>query len=196
MDGGMIRYVGKTIRNLNRRLIAHLCESRNGAKNHRADWIRSLTAVGKLPIIKAIRLVNGDGCKEEIRMIATLRAKGVKLVNGTDGGDGASFAHSVSQSARDKISKSMVGNKRFLGRTHSAETRLKMSLAQKGRILTDEHRRNLSDALKGRVGRVFTDDMRLQMSIACKGRIHLEEHRKKISIGLKRYFSTMRRSHQ
>ena len=43
-----------------------------------------------------------------------------------------------------------VGNKSMLGKHLSAETRAKMSVARKGRIFSAEHRANLSKASKGR----------------------------------------------
>lgn len=47
---------------------------------------------------------------------------------------------------REKISKANLGNKSRTGIPHSEETKRKMSLAQKGRILSQEHRDKLSRA--------------------------------------------------
>jgi hypothetical protein len=62
----------------------------------------------------------------EIRMIAALRNAGVKLVNRTDGGEGAS------------------------GLKHSDETRAKMSAAKTGRIVSDETIAKMSAAHIGK----------------------------------------------
>jgi hypothetical protein len=51
----------------------------------------------------------------------------------------------------------------------------------KGRILSEEHRRKLSEVKKGKPGRVWTEEQKL----AAKGKILSEETRKKISESLK-----------
>ena len=102
---GEIRYVGKTIGKLTRRLSSHLSEARSGVKNHRCNWIRSLLKRGVLPTIQMVGEVEGDGNQEEIAWIVYGQIAGWKLVNETDGGDGGH---------------------------RSAETRKKMSMAQTG----------------------------------------------------------------
>lgn len=52
-------------------------------------------------------------------------------------------APSLPQETRDKIARSAIGNKRNLGRVLSEETRRKISEAQKGRPLTEEHKAKL-----------------------------------------------------
>ncbi|MDO9541688.1 MAG: NUMOD3 domain-containing DNA-binding protein [Kiritimatiellia bacterium] len=122
---GEIRYVGKTGKTLHVRFSLHLSESRQGLKNHRCNWIRSVLSKGYLPTIQLIGEVEGNGCKEEIAWIAYGRAEGWRLVNETDGGEGA------------------------LGCVFSDERIRKMSLAKKGKPLTKEHRENIGLALRG-----------------------------------------------
>ena len=64
------------------------------------------------------------------------------------------------------------------GVTLSDETRRKMSEAKKGRLFSEEHRRKISEAIKGHT---VTDETRKKMSEAKKGHTVNEETRKKMS---------------
>ena len=71
------------------------------------------------------------------------------------------------------------------GRTHSDETRKKMSEAQKGKHLSEETCIKMSESHKGKVpwnkGKRHTEESRIKMSEARKGRTHSDETRKKMS---------------
>jgi len=105
---GAIRYVGKTIQTLKRRLYFHLCDTRRGIKNHRCNWIRLLLKKGLVPIIREIDEVEGDGCNREIGWISFFRRLGLDLVNGTDGGEGLLGCH-PSAETRQRISEGHKG---------------------------------------------------------------------------------------
>ena len=78
----------------------------------------------------------------------------------------------------------------MLGKTHSEETRQRISQSlvgnahTKGHTLSDEHKRKVSEAMKGRQ---FSEETRKKMSLASKGRIISEETRRKISIARRKY---------
>lgn len=55
----------------------------------------------------------------------------------------------LSDEQRKKRSLGLLGNKRNLGKKASDETRLKMSLARKGKIKTTEHKLKLSERKRG-----------------------------------------------
>jgi len=61
------------------------------------------------------------------------------------------------------------------GVTHSYETRMKQSLAKKGKPISEEHKRNISLATKGekshRTGKKASDETRRKQSLAKKGKI-------------------------
>ena len=56
----------------------------------------------------------------------------------------------LTKEVREKISKAMIGNQNNLGNTCSEETKVKISTAQKGRKLTEEHKKKLSEAARNR----------------------------------------------
>lgn len=134
-----VRYLGKTLRELRSRLAGHLYEARRGDKTHKGCWIRSMLAKGLVPSIEVLEEVDGDGSMEEIEHIKRLREIGVRLVNGTDGGDG-----NPNPSAETR--KKMSDRKR--GIPISEETKRKISLVTMGHLVSEETRKRLSDATK------------------------------------------------
>lgn len=81
-----------------------------------------------------------------------------------------------SPETRAKISASKIGK---LGHKHTEDTKIKMRVAQKGKIVTDETRAKISAAKKGiRV----TDETRARLSASKKGYQWSDESRKKLSV--------------
>lgn len=151
--GGAVRYVGKTSHSLAARLSGHLREARKGARHHRGTWIRSL--VKPLEIV-FIDEVTGDGCAEEIRLISDLLTLGVRLVNGTVGGDGA-MGHKHSPETRAKIPAALT-----------PERREKIAAGQRGRKASESLRRKLS---KAHVGKTMSLETKAKMSAVQKRRM-------------------------
>lgn len=56
---GEVRYVGKTVEKLNRRLIYHKKDKRKGS--HRTHWIQFFVTQGLEPIIELVETVPPDG---------------------------------------------------------------------------------------------------------------------------------------
>lgn len=72
------------------------------------------------------------------------------------------------------------------GYHHSEETKLKISASQKGKTLTEEHKRKISNS----VSNFMTEEQKLLLSEKVKGFNHTDEAKKKISeAGLGRVFS-------
>lgn len=95
-DTNEIRYIGKTIQNINCRLATHCCRNRNYKQknqyNHTEAWVRSLINNNKKPIIEIIEEVDFIGWEEkEIYYIKHFKELGCNLTNHSVGGDKSNF---------------------------------------------------------------------------------------------------------
>jgi group I intron endonuclease len=146
-----------------------------------------------------IRLANlGKKQSEETKEKKRILQTGVKQSQSViDKKKKAMLGHVVSESTRSKISESLKGsipwNKGIpsddktrdmlrnlrIGKTHSEETKQKMSLSHKGQglglHLSQEHKKKLSEAHKGKPsplkGQSLSESTRKKMSEALKGRV-------------------------
>ena len=144
-----LRYVGAT-NNLRNRLYGH-CSCK--ASGHSKNWIASLKKDRLKPDMFVIEEVPDDTWqREEIFWITYFKSIGANLTNITPGGEGN------------------VGNKAWLGRKHSVETKRKMSDANKGKHLSEETKRKLSIA---HAGRKVSESTRKKMAIASTGKKYM-----------------------
>lgn len=159
---GVVRYVGKTIKKLERRLAGHLNEKKDTRKFR---WIQTLLQDGLTPKIKLIDTVPSESWEEhEIKWIAWHKANGFDLTNTTSGGDGV---HDMTQESRDKVAratKKRMNDSAFRAKIFTVERSKKISLAQKGVPHSAEHVANLPQNQKGYK--------------------HREDFKKKVSLGL------------
>jgi hypothetical protein len=202
-----VRYVGITTAELPIRLRRHVNAARIEGPTHRSNWIKGLSAAGLTPVIEAVDSGLGEWEKAEQGWIAHFRAAGARLTNGTDGGNG-SLGHPCSDEYRERLRKEMTGAPRrgnpenwkhsaasrsaisaaLIGGRRSDETKRKMSEARKGRtfseatlakmrahVKSEEHRRKLADASRGHVA---TEATRAKM----RTRITTQEMRRKRSL--------------
>lgn len=133
-----VRYVGKTIKSLEKRLADHLKEARNGIDTHKGRWIRKMLVSGMAPVITILEVADGDGCQEEIAWIKYFRDGGVELTNATDGGEG----YPLTDEIKEKIRIKAKGRKR----TPQQIARHKASLT--GYRHTPEAKANMKEAKK------------------------------------------------
>ncbi len=104
---GVLRYIGKTV-NLRKRFNLHLSTTRCKKKHHKDRWILGILQQGFKPEMIVLEGVSGNGDVEECIWIASFKASGVELLNIEEGGSRAKN----SAETRAKISKANKGKKR------------------------------------------------------------------------------------
>jgi hypothetical protein len=178
---GNIRYVGVTRKTLAWRLRKHITESKS-MRTHKDKWISSLAMP---PVINLVEETLDR--YRECYWIGYFTEIGCRLVNHTDGGEGApGYHHSpetcakMSKTRRQKYaSGELIGP--WKGKRMPKETRKKMSESRKGRICSPETRKKLSEThLK-----LHT----LGMPTSMKGKHHTEKAKKKISESHKKRYA-------
>lgn len=153
-------YIGITRETLKRRLDRHITYARNGKKFLISKAIRKYGELGFASKILAIG--EFDYIKDlEIKAISVYETFGGKGYNMTNGGEGM-LGVTPSKDTRNKISMSLLG--RELTAEHKAnisksqniggvkksipeETRLKMSLAKKGKSHSAETKKKIKDSV-------------------------------------------------
>lgn len=177
--GDAVRYVGKTVRGYQRQ--SEHWRLRAGDTSLRAEWIRSLLRDGVKPQFRILGMcASREGlavAEREWIAFYLYRQSGADLTNMSTGGEGVV---GFKQSA-EAIKKS--ADKRR-GRTMPPEVRERNRLAHLGQVVTEEHRRKLSLAGKGKPKsadwRAKMSATRLQMPDAIRRRKHTPETRAKM----------------
>ena len=172
-----VRYVGKTVRSLSRRLGNHIANAKGNKHNkHLSNWILKIIAEGKRPIIELLEECEHSVWQErEKYWISQFN----NLINLTIGGDGCEgFIHK-----QETIEKLREVNK---GRKHTESFKEKMSLRLKGKPLTNEHKANIGRANKGKKA---SDETKRKLSESHKGIIQSEESRRKRSETIKAWWA-------
>ena len=92
-------------------------------------------------------LTKENACQKEQELIIKFNSINREYgYNSTSGGD----VFIMNDETKQKISQAMMGNKNGLGHPCSEEKKKKISEAQKGKKLTEEHKQKLSEAAKTR----------------------------------------------
>jgi hypothetical protein len=179
-ENGFVRYVGKTTHSLENRLGAHLQDARKGVKSYKCNWIRSLFRKGLAPTITTLEEVEGNGSKAEQEWIAYFKGYGIKLTNGTAGGDGGDTFILKSDLEKQEFRKRMAVITK--GRVVSLETRKQTSTTLMGHKPhhTPEGNLKISRALTGRKKPPRSAKHCLHLSIAKQGSTWKQETYRKV----------------
>lgn len=167
---GKIKYLGKSNQPF-ARLKSHIRLAKQ-SRSHKNSWILGLRTQGLNPVIEVLdEIPVAEWQFWEREYIRVFRAIGIKLTNGTDGGDG-NLGGKASPTTRRKMSDSRKG------RTQPVEVREKISAALKGRPRTPEVCERLSIS---HIGKFHTQRTRDKMSISRTGKACVQITRVKIS---------------
>lgn len=138
-DNGDIRYIGKSIRPV-QRLQNHMNEISNC---HRSHWLQSLKRNGQKPDMVILEEIRGDWPWQESERywIARGRREGWPLTNNTDGGDGVPGLPAETRKRMAAV---------WLGRKHTPEACKRISDAKRGALHSDATKQKMSKAHSGR----------------------------------------------
>lgn len=105
-----LRYIGKT-KDIKRRYSSHFWPKLLKVNTHKNHWIKSLLKINLKPKIKILAETNQFNIdKLEKYYITLYKNKGVKLTNGTPGGDGQPLGYKVKHS--NKFKKAIKNKRR------------------------------------------------------------------------------------
>ncbi len=165
-----VRYIGYTVTSLEERLRGHIKDCNYKNKNsHKVKWIKKLITEGLKPTINLLENIETRKIAvfREIQLIFEYRLLGYNLVNGTDGGEGGTGYKFTEQQIKDKIAR-QTGRKLP---PCSEERKLKISQANKGRLMTEEQRAKMT-------GLIRSEEHKIKLSKANKGRKLSDETKK------------------
>lgn len=125
-----VRYVGCTAGSAAMRLKQHIEDAASGKTNDRCNWIRSVIADGRFPVVETLDTVEGDWEIAERFWIDYFKTNGAKLVNGTVGGRGVIGLSTEKRSDAARRGhqglsverRSEIATKRSLSRTHESRS--------------------------------------------------------------------------
>ena len=184
-----LRYVGKTIRPLERRLKGHLYAALSGSSLHTSRGIRKMLARGFSPTIELFTETKNDWRKVEQIFIKHFKDLGYSLWNETEGGEGL-VGYNHTEETKRKISNSNIGKKvspitkakssiahkeLYLQRP---ELRAKAGNAWRGKKHTEEQKNKIGKASKGIPRPIWVKE---KISDTLKDRVITPEWRRKIS---------------
>lgn len=172
-----VRYVGKTVRSLSRRLGNHIANAKGNQHNkHLSNWILKILALGKRPLIELLEECEHSVWQEKEKFWISKYPNLINLTSGGDGCDG--FIHSEATKEKLRIAK--------LGYKHSEEFKRNMSKRLKGVPLTEEHKAHIGNANRGRKASLET---KKKLSEAHKGIFQSEESKRKRSETIKAWWA-------
>ncbi len=183
-------YIGKTIKSLRKRKRDHIGHAKRGYTYYFHNALKKHGEKNFKWIILAKADSEKQLNQLEKFYIAHYREIG-EIYNLTDGGDGSSgFNHS--EKTKKKMSKSQKGNKNSLGYKHTEEHKRKLSETLKsnkhgiGHRHTEETRSKMSESHKGQIpwsaGKHLSDETKRKISKALKGKNITLETRLKMSL--------------
>lgn len=203
-DTSLRMYIGKTVKKLSIRLSQHLNKRGLRVKTEKNSWIKSLLSREIIPRITLLEIVDKDSWQEAERFwISYFKSIGIRLVNGTEGGEGLS---NPTVEVRKRMSNSLKGRScwsagltkatepRLRGNTtvRSLKTRAKLSTSHKGLKRSDSHCKSIAKATAGNrnpfFGKKHSEETKEKNRLAHLGRKLSPEAREKCRQAAKQYW--------
>lgn len=186
------KYVGQTVRSVEKRWVEHLAHARIGEGTAIARAIRKYGH--EKFVIKEIDCADSPERLDELEE-GYIKSFGTLLPNGYNLHTGGRHHITLSET-KAKISAALFGNQYAKGFKHSDETKMKVSEAGKGRKFSDEHKRKIGIASEGRQcspeakvkignanrGRQKSAETIAKISAGNKGKVMSAESRRKLSL--------------
>ncbi len=119
-----VKYVGKTIQTLKKRLSGHITKAKRSRTTHISCWIYSLLLQNKKPVIELLEEVENWVEREQYWINFY-----PNLCNHSIGGESGTLGYKMTDKHKEKISNSLKGKKR------NKEVRDKISKSHKGKKL-------------------------------------------------------------
>jgi group I intron endonuclease len=145
-------YIGKSLNGLEHRKQEHVRKANNKkCKEYNIKFYRAIRKYGE----RIVWSIEYDSIPEDI--LSDIEIKTIKYYNSykegynsTIGGDGIS-GFKLSKETKDKISKKLSGkNNPFYRKSHTLDSRIKISIAAKGRIVSSDTKSKISKSLIGK----------------------------------------------
>lgn len=165
-----VRYIGVTKHPLQHRLREHFFEAKDKPNSHKGRWITKMLREGsKISIVLIARVRVEEWQDVERTLIAEFRRKGARLINQTDGGEGArGLTHTeetkrkISESSKARYESSTV---KFDSYSRTPEVQARRTRALTGKVRSAEQRERISKAL---TGRTFGEEFKQKVSAGAK----------------------------
>jgi len=180
-----IRYVGYTGDKIEKRLSGHLSHINSRSVNtHKNRWLRKLLSSNLKPIICLVEECETEEIVKlrEIEIIAEYKHKGIRLTNSTDGGEGTR-GYRFSKEKIDYLTSLKIGRK---VKPCSEERKLKISLANKGRKISEEKRAKM-------IGKFVSQETRKKLSKINLGKKMSQDTKDKMSLAREREWADGKR---
>lgn len=130
---GMVRYVGKTFKSIQKRLTQHVEDSFNindkGFKSNKAVWIRRMYEEGFMPVIETIEICQENWAEREMYWISHYNGLGFSLTNMTEGGE-FSAHHTIKNGYKNPFLRKPDS---IYGNITEADVKLKRLIDRRGR---------------------------------------------------------------
>jgi predicted GIY-YIG superfamily endonuclease len=179
---GEIRYIG-IAQSTRYRLQTHISRAKKG-KTHKDRWVAKLLRNGTKPAQETLRrcATEAEALAWEASFIALLRDAGYRLTNFTDGGDGTVTGKTWKLTDEQRANISAGRKKHFANKRARGE---QIVAPNKGKKVSPETRRKISEARRGKPGHPHTEEFKAQLAERNSKRVWTPEQRAKASASAK-----------